>query len=107
MTTLLPHDANDNPIPALALKESGAHQIAIGTSSTRNSTAFDTDTQIISLYCDVPAYIAFGDSSIIASASDHYFPAGIYYDIAINGEYTHMAALQVSDSGTFYISEKE
>lgn len=111
MTTILPQDSNDHPIPALRLKNGGAHQITISASSVRNTTALDTNTKIISLYCDAPAYIAFGDSSVTATSADHYFPAGIYYDVAIGGDntahYTHIATLQVSGSGTLYISEKE
>ncbi len=111
MTTLLPQDLNDNPIPALRLKTGGAHNITIGASSARNASAFDASTRVISIYSDVPVYIAFGDSSINATASDHYFPANLYYDIAIGGDssahYTHMAVLQVSQAGTIYISEKE
>ncbi len=111
MTTLLPMDSNDNPIPALRLKEGGAHTIPFSASSTRNNTSFNQSTQIISLYCDEAVYIAFGDNTVTATASDHFFPAGIYYDISIGGEhsdhYTHIAALQASSSGTLYISEKE
>ena len=111
MTTLLPRDVNDNPIPALRMKDGGAHSIAIGVASARNTTAFDADTQIVSLYSDVPAYIAFGDSGITATSSDHYIPAGLYYDVSIGGDhsahYTHIAVLQVSSAGTLYISEKE
>ncbi len=111
MTTLLPQDLNDNPIPALRLKNAGAHSIAVSGISARNTTAFDAETRIISIYSDVPVYIAFGDSSINAAISDHYFPANTYYDIAIGGDnivhYTHMAVLQVSQAGNIYISEKE
>ena len=111
MTTLLPQDSNDHPIPALRLKSGGAHNITVGATSTRNSTGFDSETQIISLYSDVAVYLAFGDSSVTATTSDHYFPAGIYYDVSIGGDhsahYTHVAALQVSGGGTLYISEKE
>ncbi len=111
MTTLLPQDLNDNPIPALRMKSGGAHSIAAGASSTRNSTAFDADTQIVSLYADVPVYIAFGDNTVTASSSDHYLPAGLYYDVSIGGDhsahYTHVAVLQASSAGTLYISEKE
>ena len=111
MTTLLPQDQNDNPIPALRLKSGGAHNITVGASSARNTTSFSAETRIVSLYTDVPAYIAFGDGSITATTGDHFFPAGIYYDVAIGGDnsahYTHAAVLQVSSGGTLYISEKE
>ncbi len=111
MPTFLPEDSNDNPIPALRLKNSGAHAIATSASSARNSSAFDADTRVISLYATSPAYVAFGDSSVTASSSDHYFPAGVYYDVAIGGEKTkhntHVAALRVDANGSLYISEKE
>ena len=111
MTTLLPQDSNGYPIPALRVKSGSAHTISIGTTSARNTTAFDDDTQIISLYSDVPVYIAFGDNSITATSGDHYLPTDLYYDISIGGDsrvhYTHIAVLQVSDAGTLYISEKE
>lgn len=111
MTTLLPQDLNDNPIPALRMKSDGAHTITVSGTSARNAEAFSADTQIISLYADVPTYIAFGDAAITATSSDHYLPAGLYYDVSIGGDhtahYTHIAALQASSGGTLYISEKE
>lgn len=111
MTTLLPQDLNDNPIPAVRFKPGGAHTLAAGASSARNSTGFDSNTRVISIYADVPVYLAFGDSAVTASATDHFFPAGVYYDVAIGGDetahYTHVAVLQADTAGTLYISEKE
>lgn len=111
MSTKLPLDVNNHPIPALRLKAAGAHQISSGASSTRNAIAFAESTRVISLYADQDIYIAFGDSSITASASDHFFPAGVYYDIALGGDgaahHDHIAVLQASIAGTVYISEKE
>ncbi len=111
MTTLMPKDLNDNPIPALRLKDGGAHTIAVGASSARNATPFDAETRIVSLYADVPVYVAFGDASVTADTNDHYFPAGTYYDLSVGGDhsahYTHIAVLQVTAGGTLYVSEKE
>lgn len=111
MPTLLPYDSDNNLIPAMRLKPSGAHVIAAAGSSARNSIAFDADTRVVSVYADVPVYLAFGDSSVTASATDHYFPEGVYYDFAIGGDRTgqasHLAVLAVSASGTVYVSEKE
>lgn len=112
MTTLLPKDADNNVIQALRFLDGGAHTIAVSDSSARNSTAFDEDTKVISLYASVPVYLAFGDSSVTATTSDHYFPAGIYYDVAVCGgtnksaQSSHVAVLRVSDDGNLYISEK-
>lgn len=111
MTTLLPQDSNDNPIPALHLKSSGAHSIAASSFSACNAVAFDDTTQIISLYADAPVYITFGDATVTATTSDHFFPAGLYYDLSIGGDhsahYTHIAVLQADTAGTLFISEKE
>ena len=111
MSTKLPLDINDNPIPALRLKQSGAHQISSGASSARNATPFAEGTRVVGLYADQDVYIAFGDSTVTASATDHFFPAGVYYDIALGGDgaahHDHIAVLQVSAAGTVYISEKE
>lgn len=111
MPTLMPRDQNNFPIPALRLKSDGAHNIIASGTSARNSAAFDADTRVVSLYAEVPVYVAFGDSSVTASASDHYYPDGIYYDFAIGGDQTgqatHIAVLAASASGAVYISEKE
>lgn len=110
MTTFLPKDSDNNPIPALRLKDSGAHSVAVTATSARNSTAFDNDTRVVSLYATAPMFVSFGDGSVTATTSDHYFPAGIYYDIAIGGgkagQSTHIAAIRESSDGTLYISEK-
>ncbi len=113
MTTLLPKDADNNVIPALRLSDNGAHQITATGTAARNSTAFDETTKVISLYATSDVYIAFGDNTVTATTSDHFFPAGLYYDVAItagNGKTAHnayMSALRVQSDGVVYISEKE
>jgi hypothetical protein len=112
MTTYLPRDAHGNPIPAVRLKSPGAHTIAVTASTARNSTAFNADTRIVSLYATVPVYIKFGGASVTATSSDHFYPAGLYYDFAIGGDetahHTHVAVLRVGDTdGLLYVSEKE
>ena len=112
MTTFLPIDENSHPIPALRLKPGSAQAIAANTStSSRNSTAFGADTKIVSLYASGNVYIRFGNSSVTAASTDHYYPSGIYYDFAIGGgrtaQYDHIAVLAADSSCTLYVSEKE
>ena len=111
MTTLLPTDVDDNPIPAVRLKDGAAHSITTSGTSAKNTTAFDSETRIISLFATEDVYIKFGGSSVTATTSDHFFPKNTYYDVAIGGgrtaQYTYIAALQVSTAGTLYVSEKE
>lgn len=113
MTTLLPKDADNNAIPALRLRDNGAHQLTVTSAAVRNSAAFDDDTKIISLYATGPVYITLGDDTVTATASDHYFPAGVYYDIAISGgsgkgaQNLYLSALSAESDCTLYISEKE
>lgn len=110
--TSQPIDINNNPLPALRLKKDGAHSIAAGATSARNTVAFDDGTKIISVYATVPVYIAMGAADVEADTSGHYYPDGIYYDFAIEGQasahYTHVAVLRADGvDGTVYISEKE
>lgn len=111
MTTLLPTDADDNPIPAVRLRNGGAHTIVTSGVSARNATAFDSETRIVSLYATEDVYLRFGDGAVTANAADHFFPKNVYYDFAIGGDrtphYTHIAVMQASAGGTLYISEKE
>lgn len=114
MTTLLPVDADSNPIPALRLKAGGAHSINATASSARNSTAFNAATKVVSLYATGAIYVRFGNSSVTAAATDHYFPVGFYYDFAISGgesgkapQNTHVAVLAAGSNCTVYVSEKE
>lgn len=110
MTTYLPTDSDNNPISVLRLKADKAHQIASSSSSTRNATAFEDDTQVISLYSTQDVFLRFGDASVAATNTDHFFPAGVYYDVSIGGEKTghakHVAVLSAGTDGTVYISEK-
>ena len=111
MSTFLPQDSNDNPIPALRLKAAGAHAIAASAVSARNATTFDAGTRVISVYAEQPVYLKFGDASAVATTSDHYFPSGVYYDFAIGGDkvgqYSHVAVVAFGTDGNVYISEKE
>jgi hypothetical protein len=110
--TILPIDDNNNIIPALRLRSGGAQAISATTSgSARNATALHADTRIVSLYASGNVYIAFGDASVTATASDHYFPTGVYYDFAVGGgkvgQYTHVAVRAADSDCTLYVSEKE
>jgi hypothetical protein len=109
MSTFLPKDADDNVIPALRLKSGQA--VSVTASSARNGTAFSAETRVVSLYATGGVFVKFGDSSVTATTSDHYFPAGVYYDFAVGGgktgQYTHVAAIRASSDCALYISEKE
>jgi len=91
----------------------GAHAIAATGTSARNSTAFATDTKVVSLYATGAVYVRFGASTVTATTADHYFPQGVYYDFAIQGgdskgpRSSHIAVLAASTSCTVYVSEKE
>ncbi len=113
MTTLLPKDADNNIIPALRLRDNGAHTLNTSVTSVRNSIAFDQETKVISIYATEPVFLNFGDNTAVATANDHYFPAGVYYDVAISGgsgkgaQDVYIAALAAESAGVLYVSEKE
>lgn len=113
MATLMPKDADNNIIPALRLKSSGgAHAITATSTSARNATAFAATTKVVSLYATGPVYVRFGNNAVSASATDHYFPQGVYYDFAISGgekgsHSAYIAVKAVSTDCVVYVSEKE
>ncbi len=111
MPTLLPTDDNNNPIPALRLRDGGAHIVTATATAARNPNSFDAGTQIVSVYATVAVYVKFGSSTVTATTADHYFPAGLYYDFAIGGEgqnqATNVSILRAEPTDGFvYISEK-
>lgn len=112
MPTLLPRDDDSTPIPAVMLRPDGAHAVSFDAgSSSANATAFAPATRVVSLYATEPVYVRLGEAGVTANSGDHFFPAGIYYDIAISNvktvHYPHIAALGVGGAGTLFISEKE
>lgn len=114
MTTLLPRDDDNNIIPAMRLLDGGAHSIAASATSNRNASAFASTTRVVSVYATGPVFLRFGKDSVTATASDHHYPDGVYYDFALSGgisgksiHYTHLAVLAADENCTVYISEKE
>lgn len=111
MSTLLPRDSNNVPLPAMRMKNDCAHCINVTSTSARNPSAFNSQTRVVSLYATGPVYLRFGDSSVAATTSDHYFPEGIYYDVAIGGDETgqhsHVSVISANYDCVLYISEKQ
>ena len=109
--TTLPHDNDNNAIQALRLNPNGAHALNATAISSRNIIAFDEDTRIVSVYAPGPIYIQFGEDDVTATASDHYYPSGLYYDFAIGGDktlqFTHIAVLSADSNCEVYLSEKQ
>lgn len=107
--TTLPIDLDNNPIQALSLRNGGAHAMSV-TSSSGRTASFAADTRVLSVYATGPVYIRFGGADVTAAATDHYFPAGVYYDFAIGGgktgQKTHMAAIRADQDCAVYVSEK-
>lgn len=109
-TTNLPLDTKGHPIPVLALKPGTAQKITSGAASARNATAFQSDTQVVTLYATEDMYIEFGDATVTASNTTHFFKKDRYRDFAVNDrndmKFTHVAVLQVSNAGVLHISER-
>ncbi len=108
--TLLPRDADDRAIPALRLRPGAAQTVTVTATSARNTTSFNAETRVISVYATAPMFTRLGDGTVTATTSDHYLPAETYLDIAIGGgrtpQYGYMAFIRASSDGTVYVSEK-
>jgi hypothetical protein len=106
--TRMPTDMGGNPIPALMLYDDKAHHLTAGETSSTNTVPFNDNTSVIALYVsgDDGIYIQFGDSTVTATSSSHFFPAGIYYNFALHEQITHVAVLRAgSTDQTVHISE--
>lgn len=111
MSTLLPRDDDNHPIPALRLRPGGAHQLAVTTgASARTATAFQAGTRVIGVVGDVDIYLQTGDATVTASATDHFLPAGLYADLSLGGSGSlrdsHLAVRALAEAGTVHVSEK-
>lgn len=112
MSTFLPCDDNFQPIPALRLRPGGAHAIAAGAASACNTVPFAAGTSVISVCATGPVFLRTGGSDVVASASDHYFPAGLYYDLSLGDgrqgdRHSHLAVVSAEADCMVYLSEKE
>lgn len=122
MSFRMPVDDNGNPVPCITLKEGGAHKILNVSSSqaANNATPFGDDTVVISLYADNPIYIKFllNPNDPPATAKDHYYPSGVYYNFHLGGRvgeayaagtnqpnYKYISILAVSSTANVYVSE--
>ena len=83
----------------------GQHFSTSGTTA-RNTTAISADS--VTVHASQDVYFKVGGSSIEASSSsyDMHLAAGAYVEITMNGA-THIAAIQVSTAGVFYINEEK
>ena len=106
-----PKDDANVAIPVLSLKFNGGQQITSGADSQR-STAFEPTTKVITVYATEDIFVEIGDDSVEANQStSHYIPSGIPYDLALGTDLNErqerfLAVIQVSTSGTVYVSER-
>ncbi len=110
MTTQIPSDADGVPIPALRLKPSGSHALAVTATSGRLGP-FDPDTRVVALFATGPVFLRSGNGTVQASSGDHYFPDGIWCTLSLGGgktdRHTHFAAITAAANCTLYLSEME
>lgn len=104
----MPMDKNNNPVPALTVKDGLAHEITVSGVAAENVTAFETNTEVISMFSTTDIFYKFGENDqVTATTNDHFFPKGVYYDMAIPAKVTHISVLRVTNDGKLYISEKQ
>lgn len=88
-----------------------AHQVSLTTASARNSTGFNSETRVVEIRSTVDAFFQQGDGTITATTGGHFLPANTDRLVALGGDnqtqYTHIAAILASGTGTLYISEME
>lgn len=105
MTTLLPHDADGRAIDALRLSPGYAQTLNV-TSVTARSVAFKSDTLVISVFATTNCFIRTGDIGVVATATDHFLPAGFYITLSLKKD-AYLAVIRATADGAIYISELE
>lgn len=106
--TTMPNDNLGRPLPILGFADGGAKTIAIGATTTRNTTPIAGDVRVVSLYATTACFVRFGDATVTATASDHFLPGGVYLDVAVGPDTKdrYIATLRSSTDGTLYVSER-
>jgi hypothetical protein len=111
MPTLLPRDDDRHPIPALRLRPGGAHAIPATAASARNAAPFADGVRVVGLCATGPVFVRTGGADVVASAADHYLPAGLYYDVSLGdarrGRHAHVAVVAAEADCVLHVSEKE
>lgn len=111
MSTLLPRDDDNQPIPVLRPKYEGAAHLSAGQVSVRTAGPFDPTTRVIRLYATGSVTFQTGDSGVVATAVSHYLPAGTIDFVSLGNakqrRHTHLAILAVDGNADVYISELE
>jgi len=91
-------------IMAQTCPKNGQHFSTSGTSA-RNTTALTAS--LVTIHASADVYIKLGASDVVASSSNYDFHvvSGQYFYLRTNGS-THIAAIQVTAAGVFYINEE-
>jgi hypothetical protein len=101
---IVPVDQNGFPIQTLALSSTTV-KITVGAASVRVALPSGASHEdIVRIACNTDAYIAFGDSTVVATESDALFTAGVEA-FKIPQTATHVAALQESAGGLMTLTE--
>ena len=112
--TRMPRDDNSQSIPVLRFRRSGAQHLNITSGTYTRSAMFPTGTRIITVVCTVDSYFETGNSSVVASSSSHFIPAGVPYDMALGSDmatiddyHNYISVIAASGSGVAHISERD
>lgn len=104
--TSMQKDSDGFPIPALRLRGDRAQKFDVTATTARNTSAFNQDTRVISLYATEDMYVRVGGSDVTATDQHHFLPKFIYLDVAILESDWHIAAIRATTDGVLHISER-
>jgi hypothetical protein len=113
--TRMPRDDNSQSIPLLRFRGGGgAQHLSINASTATLSAVFPAGTRVITLVCTVDSFFETGRESVVASASSHFIPAGVPYDMALGADlssidayHNYISVISVTGTGVAHISERE
>jgi len=97
-------DQSGAPLQALRLSGVRATATTTGVSATLALPAGLVKGEVARISATKDCYIEFGTAGVTATTSSTLFPAGVEY-LVTPPEVTHIAVLQVAESGRFQIEE--
>lgn len=111
MTTLVPRDDDNRPIPVLRPKTNGARYLQAGATSVRTTSPFAPTTRVVRLYATGSVTVQTGGDGVVATAGSHFLPAGTIDFVSLGNakqdRHTHLAVRSVDGTAEVYLSELE
>ncbi len=104
MSLLLPIDDNGNPLQVLGFVHEGTIKLQVADLSVRALLPANKGIQLVTLIATGPCRFIIGDPTVVADLNTSpYLHPGIYVDVPLQRDDTHIAFIAESEACVAYI----